>query len=393
MDQQKNFFNKIIVYCVLISAAAGFVAGALAIDLYSNVFSGELASQNGILEVVNQNDQVIKVVEQASPAVVSIIVSKDLSVLNNPFGGFFDNFLDNLRSDLRQEEIGGGTGFIVSQDGMILTNKHVVEDESAKYTVLTNDGRRFEAKVLAKDPVQDIAIIKIDQTGLPVLKLGNSDNVKVGQTAIAIGNALGEFRNTVSVGVISGLGRSIEAVTGRGFSAEQLEGVIQTDAAINSGNSGGPLLDLNGEVVGINVAVAQGAQSIGFSLPINKAKRDIDQVRISGKISYPFLGVRYVLIDSEIRQRNNLSVDYGALILRGSQDEPAIALGSPAEKAGLEENDIILEVEGRKVTADNSLAQQIQKRNIGEEITLKILSRGQEKNAALSEGGRTAEMN
>ena len=356
------------------------MAGALAIDLYSNVFSGELASQNGILEVVNQNDQVIKVVEQASPAVVSIIVSKDLSVLNNPFGGFFDNFLDNLRSDLRQEEIGGGTGFIVSQDGMILTNKHVVEDESAKYTVLTNDGRRFEAKVLAKDPVQDIAIIKIDQTGLPVLKLGNSDNVKVGQTAIAIGNALGEFRNTVSVGVISGLGRSIEAVTGRGFSAEQLEGVIQTDAAINSGNSGGPLLDLNGEVVGINVAVAQGAQSIGFSLPINKAKRDIDQVRISGKISYPFLGVRYVLIDSEIRQRNNLSVDYGALILRGSQDEPAIALGSPAEKAGLEENDIILEVEGRKVTADNSLAQQIQKRNIGEEITLKILSRGQEKN-------------
>lgn len=210
--------------------------------------------------------------------------------------------------------------------------------------------------------------------------MGDSDKLEIGQTAIAIGNALGEFRNTVSVGVISGLQRSVTASSGFGSQAEQLEDVIQTDAAINPGNSGGPLLNLSGEVIGINVAMAQDAQNIGFALPINLAKRDISQVQKQGKISYPFLGVRYVLITPEIKAQNNLPVDYGALILRGTgNSEPAITPGSPAEKAGLQENDIILEVDGSNINTNNTLAKIIQSHNVGDKITLKIFHQGQEK--------------
>jgi serine protease Do len=256
----------------------------------------------------------------------------------------------------------------------------VVQDTQADYTVLTNDGQKYPAKVLALDPVQDLAIIKIDKNNLPTLKFGDSDKIEIGQTIIVIGNALGEFRNTVSVGVISGLQRSITASDSFGTAAEQLDNVIQTDAAINPGNSGGPLLNINGEVIGINVAMAQGAQNIAFALPINKAKRDIDQVQKQGKITTPFLGIRYTIITPQLQQQNNLSVDYGALIAGGqTQSEPAITPGSPAASAGLVENDIILEADGQKITTDNPLSQIIQNHNVGDTITLKVLHNGQEK--------------
>jgi S1-C subfamily serine protease len=254
---------------------------------------------------------------------------------------------------------------------------------------LTNDGQKYPAKVLALDPVQDLAVIKIDKTNLPTLNLGDSDKIEIGQSVIAIGNALGEFRNTVSVGVISGLQRSIAASDGMDQSSEQLDNVIQTDAAINPGNSGGPLINLLGEVVGINVAVAQGAQNISFALPINIAKRDIDQVQKQGKITVPYIGVRYVLVTPELKAQNNLSVDYGALILPGqNQGELAVVPGSPADKAGLVENDIILEADGQKITTDNTLSQIIQKHNVGDTITLRVLHAGQEKTVKVVLGER-----
>jgi serine protease Do len=210
------------------------------------------------------------------------------------------------------------------------------------------------------------------QKPFKVLKLGNSDNLQIGQTVIAIGNALGEFRNTVSVGVISGLGRTITA-SGGGL-IETLEDVIQTDAAINKGNSGGPLLNLKGEVIGVNVAMAQEAQNIGFAIPINRAKKAITQVKTLGKIVYPFLGVRYILVTPEIQEERNLPVDYGALIVKGeSPQEPGVIPGSAADKAGLREGDIILEVDGQKITPQNSLAKVIQTHNPGDKIVLKIL--------------------
>lgn len=338
----------------------------------------------------SQEEVTIRVFKEVSPAVVSIIVSKDLPILEeyyiNPFEEFKEFFLPSpfkfkipqyRQKGVEKKEIGGGTGFIVSEDGLILTNKHVVFDPEAEYTVLTNDGRKFSAKVLSRDPVQDLAIIKIEKMdGLKPAKLGDSDKLQIGQTVIAIGNVLGEFRNSVSVGVISGLGRTISA-EGGGL-VETLEDVIQTDAAINKGNSGGPLLNLNGEVIGVNTAMVLEAQNIGFAIPINKAKKDIEQVKTLGKIVYPFLGIRYVLITEKIQKENNLPVNYGAWIISGERGESAIFPGSVAQKAGLKENDILLEFNNEKITPENSLAKIIMKYNPGDQVMLKILRQGKE---------------
>lgn len=306
------------------------------------------------------------VVDMASPAVVSVIVSKYVAVL------------DQFRISKELREVGGGTGFIVSSDGLVVTNKHVVYDEDAQYTVLTNDGKKYPAPVLARDPVQDIAILDISATGLPTVKLGNSDGLRIGQTVIAIGNALGEFRNTVSVGVVSGLARSVIA-SGGGIS-EQLDELIQTDAAINQGNSGGPLLNLYGEVIGVNTAIVLGAENIGFAIPVNKVKKDISDIQTKGKITYPFLGVRYILVNKSIQEKNNLSVDYGALVIRGSEPgEVAIMPGSAADIAGIVENDIILEIDGEKITQQNTLAKIILKHSVGDKIILKVLRKGEKK--------------
>lgn len=332
---------------------------------------------------------IINASKNVSPSVVSIIVSKMVPIYEqqfiDPFDGnnagplseFFDFKIPQyVEKESKLQEVGQGSGFIVSADGMVVTNKHVVLDQKAEYTVFTNDGKKYPANVLALDPVQDLAIIKISASNGEIFQpvvLGNSDNIQIGQTAIAIGNALGEFRNTVSVGVISGLGRTISASNqGQNFS-EILEDIIQTDAAINPGNSGGPLLNLKGEVVGINVAIAQGADSIGFALPINFAKRAIDQVAKTNKIVYPFLGVRYILVDEKVKEKYDLSVDHGALVLKGDKGEPAVTKDSGAEKAGIKENDVILSIDGEKIEHGNSLSKIIQKYNAGDKINLHIL--------------------
>ena len=349
-----------------------------------------------------QEEKIIDVVNKFSPAVVSIVITKDLPVFEQYYGSPFEGF-EFLIPQQRQigtekKEVGGGSGFIVSEDGMVLTNKHVVLDEEADYTVLTNDGKKFSAEVLARDPMQDLAVLKIkkesyvDGSGdiitksFPVVKLGDSDKLQMGQTVVAIGNALAEFRNTISVGVISGLGRTITA-SGGSF-VETIEDVIQTDAAINKGNSGGPLLNLKGEVIGINTATVIDAQNIGFAIPINKAKRDIEQVKSMGKITYPFLGVRYVLITDKIQKENDLPADSGAWI-SADKGEKAVTPGSAAEKAGLMENDIILEFNGEKITLGNSLSKLIQKYSPGDVVTLKILRGKEEKTLTATLGERT----
>jgi serine protease Do len=335
---------------------------------------------------------VIEAVKRVSPSVVSITVSKNVPIIErcpyNPFGDlpfdireFFGEQLPQFYAPCekgeKMQKVGSGTGFIISSDGLILTNKHVVLDEKASYAVLTNDGKKYEAKVLARSPIEDLAILKIEARNLPVASLGNSDTLELGQTAIAIGNALGEFRNTVSVGVISGLARTVTA-GGMGYE-ETIHNVIQTDAAINPGNSGGPLVNLKGEVIGINTAMASGAENIGFAIPINKAKRDIESVKTKGKIEAPFLGIRYLIINSELAKEKKLSVDYGALIDSDGKN-PAIVSGSPAERAGLKKGDIILEINGQKITEDNTLGSIISRFSPGDIIDLKILRDGKELN-------------
>jgi len=406
----KNQFFWTIILVIFVSSVSGFISGVISSNYFSDKISNYFSKlniknsenkqisqeQSGYIPQTSQEEAVMKVVREASPSVVSIIITKNLSTIeqySSPFEEYFGSLspdLQNSQNQLKETkkvEVGGGTGFIISQDGLILTNKHVVSDKEADYTVLTNDGKKIPAKVLALDPTQDLAIIQIEGSNFPVLKLGDSSSLQIGQSVIAIGNALGEFRNTVSVGVISGLGRSITA--GSGSFSENLEDIIQTDAAVNAGNSGGPLLNLKGEVIGIDTATAIDAQNIGFAIPINYAKKDIEQVKSFGKIVYPFLGVRYVLITEEVEKENNLSVDYGAWIQKGKNGEAAIVSGSPAEKSELKEGDIVLEFNGEKITTENTLAKVIIKYNPGDKVTLKIKRGDQEKNIEVVLGERS----
>src|SRR3989344_426396 len=332
---------------------------------------------------IDYEQAVIKAVEDSSPSVVSIIISKDVPIIEqcpyDPFSGmpgFSDlfggtQFYQQCQKGTKLEKVGGGSGFIVSAEGLIITNKHVVSDTKAQYTVITSDGEKYDAKVLARDPIQDIALIKIEAINLKPATLGDADSIKLGQTAIAIGYSLGEFSNTVSAGVISGLSRTITA-SGSNIGSETIQGVIQTDAAINPGNSGGPLLNLKGEVIGINTAVASGAENIGFAIPINQAKKDIQSVKNTGTIKIAYLGVHYFTISPNTDNYDKLAVKEGALIKSGD-NKPAVIVGSPADKAGLKDGDIITELNGEKLTNDKILGSALQRYSIGDTITLTVI--------------------
>lgn len=276
-----GFFRRIKVlfflflFISIFSVLAGLFFAYQAFKNYSS-YSSSL--------IISEEEAVIKAIEESNPSVVSIVATKDLPVFEkvfiDPFEEFFGEDSSFLVPRLRQKgfektEVSAGTGFLISSNGLILTNKHVIDVAGAEFTVILNDGRKFKAEITAKDPDFDLALIKIDSTDFPFLKMGDSDKLRVGQTVIAIGNALGEFKNTVSRGVISGLSRSI--VASSGSNTEELYQVIQTDAAINKGNSGGPLLNLKGEAIGINTAIILGAQNIGFAIPINQARNLIEQ--------------------------------------------------------------------------------------------------------------------
>ena len=341
-------------------------------------------------DYVREESRIIDIVEQSNPAVVSIVITKDVPVIEqyyeelDPFEDFFGGSFGfrvprQRQNGTEKREVGGGSGFFISSDGLLVTNRHVVNDKDAEYTILTNSGETYNAKVLARDTTFDIAVLKVESKGFSYLEFGDSDNIKAGQTVIAIGNALTEFQNSVSVGVVSGLSRSIIAGSAFGKS-EMLEGVIQTDAAINPGNSGGPLLDLNGKVIGVNVAVQRGAENIGFALSGNTVKTIVTSVQEHGEIIKPYLGIRYITITEHLQKKNDLPVAHGALVARGeTREDLAVIPGSPADIAGIMENDIILEIDGVKIERGASLSTLIRQKQVSQSITLAILRHGTEK--------------
>jgi len=291
-------------------------------------------------EIVDEESVVIRVVEKATPSVVTISMEK----------------ADGGNQDV-------GSGFIVSSDGLIVTNKHVVADMTLKYKVVIGKDEVVDVENIYRDPLNDLAILRVKKTGLNAVDLGDSDKLKVGQSVIAIGTALGEFRSTVTTGVVSGLGRGI--VAGSAENTEKLDNVIQTDAAINPGNSGGPLFNSGGQVIGVNVAVSASGQNIGFALPINLAKESVEYFRTTGEFDRPYLGVGYKMVNQEVAAKNKIVA--GAWV-------QSISDNSPAKKAGIKVGDIITEIDSEKlVDSDNGdLVKAINKKKIGDVIEIKI---------------------
>ncbi len=302
---------------------------------------------------VEEEDAVINVVENSSQSVVSVVKN--------------DVYYDDKSGPVKEAN-SIGTGFIINgKDGIVLTNKHVVDETTSTYSIILNDGKtKYDVVQIARDPINDFSILKVDLAGatLEELTLADSDKIKIGQTVVAIGNALGEFGNSVTKGIVSGLNRGIFASSGYFGDSEFLDNVIQTDAALNPGNSGGPLLNLQGEVIGINVAISQGAQNIGFAIPINTIKSSLDQFNKNGKISRPFLGVEYRIISKDIAQNRNLPL--GAFVEN-------VVPNSPASKAGLRAGDIIVKIDNVQIDdEENSLSKIIAKQPIGANIEIVI---------------------
>lgn len=343
--------------------------------------------------LVTQKEPVVLAVEKNNDSVVSVIVTKDVPVYEryyetfDPLGLFGGFSIPRVRENGTEEkEVGGGSGFVVTQDGLIVTNQHVVADATARYSVVLSDGMIYQVSVLARDVDLDIAILKIDEplnSPLKVVTFGDSDSLELGQTVIAIGNALAEFQNSVSVGVISGLSRSIVATDGFG-QTERLDQVIQTDAAINPGNSGGPLLNLNGEVIGVSVATSRGADNIAFAIPAAVVKQVVDSIQEYGEIVRPYIGVRYVANTPRLAEVNNLPVEYGVLVISGDgPGETAVAKGSPAEKIGLQEGDIIIAIDDEELR-DIDLASVLRRKTVGETVPLKIIREGEYKTLSVT---------
>lgn len=390
-----GMLGRLLVIVIILSLVSGIGGGLLGVWLYQKQSPVETSLTPQTINkdtkmVLAEDSAIIDVVKKASPAVVSIVISKDLSKVPgfsadpyglDPFSQFFGfgSRTSPTPSVPNVQQIGAGSGFFVSSDGLILTNKHVVSDNQASYTVLTNDRKKYEAKVLAQDPVNDLAILKVDITNAPTLELSDSSTIQIGQRAIAIGNSLGQYQNTVTTGVVSGIGRSITAGDSEGES-EQLEGVIQTDAAINPGNSGGPLLNAAGQVVGINTAVDREGQLVGFAIPSSDVKKALDSFKRSGKITRPLMGIRYMMITKDLADSQKLPRNYGALIVRGqSVTDLAVVPGGPADKAGIVENDIILEFNGTKLEGDTTISKLMKSQDVGSVINLKVYHRGEEK--------------
>ncbi|MDQ5901121.1 MAG: hypothetical protein QG600_699 [Patescibacteria group bacterium] len=329
-------------------------------------------------ELYPQEKIVIDVVKKVSPSVVTIAAESSMTQVD-PFSFFGFEFEPEESSEEPQNI---GSGFLVTEDGLVVTNKHVVNEPGVTYTVITNDQKKYTVRQIYRDPLNDIALIKINPadhvgTRLTPVALGDSDKLQVGQTAIAIGTPLGEFSNTVTTGVISGLGRGITAGSVYEGFIEQLDNVIQTDAAINPGNSGGPLLNSSGQVVGVNTAVSQNGQNIGFALPINTIKDSMNNFNATGQFNRPFLGVSYRMIDEELALQTALPE--GAYIQTVVKD-------SSAEKAGVKEGDIITEIDGQKLVAGKKeISTIISQKKVGDKMKLKISTEDQEGERTLKE--------
>lgn len=361
-----------LIFLVIISQKFNFLSN---IPIVSKTPKQTIEKQT----VVYEESVITKVIEQTLPSVVTVGISKTISSQDffqiDPFNSFSP--FKRVPGQQKKVEQNIGSGFIISVDGLIITNKHVVSDTGATYQVLTNDKKKYDVEKIYRDPLNDLAILKISTTNfksLKPLKLGNSSNLKLGQLVIAIGTPLGEFTNTVTSGIISGLGRGITAGSPFEDFVEKLDNVIQTDAAISPGNSGGPLLNSKGEVIGVNAAIAQEGQNIGFAIPVNVVSDLIDNFQKNGgSFERPYIGVSYKMIDKQTAVLNELVE--GAYVVR-------VIIGSPAEKAGIMEEDIIIEFDGKKVSGNDeqTLTKLISGKKPGERVSLKIWRNNEIKN-------------
>ena len=358
----------------------------LVVGLISGIFGGALVTYvedgtlNDLVDKLQEKERTIhyedRIVLEEDSATIDVVQATQNSIVSIAVSKEVQQRVQTPQGQAQEIEVGSGTGFVVSEDGYILTNRHVVQagPGEATYSIVFSDGTTYEAEVIARDELSDLAILQIEADNLQPIPLGDSDALEVGQTVIAIGNTLGEYEHTVTRGMVSGLSRNLGG---------QYSGLIQTDAAINQGNSGGPLLNLAGEVIGINTAVDRSGEGLGFAIPINDAKVAVESVETEGRIIRAGLGVRYIQLTPDIASLNNFEYDYGALI-RGDQQYLGIVSGGAAEKAGLQEGNIILEVDGVQVNNDNPLASLIKGRTVGETVTVKVYTGDGEKDIEIT---------
>lgn len=377
-------WNPGVLAVALVSLAAVFGYGGAALQ-NSNSNDGIITSGVGNQKkVVSSTSQLIsQIAKTVGPSVVSVNVNiTDASSGNGNSFGLFG-------FSQPESEQAAGTGIIISSDGIVMTNRHVVPEGTTKVSVTLSDGTELKnVTVLGRTSSSDnldVAFLKInDAKGhkLTPAVIGDSSKVQVGDDVVAIGNALGQFQNTVTSGIISGYGRSVTAgdSSGNSSATENLDNLFQTDAAINEGNSGGPLVNLNGQVIGVNTAIAGNAQNIGFSIPINDLKGLIDQVVKSGKFARPYLGVRYVPLTADVANEYDLKVDQGAFIPPSNDpSNPSVMNGSPADKAGLKENDVITAVGGTSIDESHSLTSLLSPHRPGDKVVLTVLRGGDTK--------------
>lgn len=360
---------------------AGIIGGFLVSVLFLDYRLSHLDMEDGPSVVNFDNISYVTAWQEASPAVVSVVALKDLSDYYNPYSIFGFSAPQPQTEEGELSEVSSGTAFLVTPDGLAVTNRHVVADEEAEYVVVLQDGTELDAEVLARDSLNDIALIQLsgddERIGdLPTLEFADSDQLSVGESVLAIGNALGEFSNTATAGVISAKDRQIVASSGYG-SAENLVNLLQTDAAINSGNSGGPLVNLAGDLVGMNTAVSAAAEGIGFAIPANDIAAVVASYQEFGRIVRPFLGVRYMMVGPGLQERFDLEYDYGALLASDPQYGPAILEGGSAEKAGLRVEDVILSLNGKDLNGNFTLQNAIAGYFVGETVLLEVWREGE----------------
>lgn len=324
------------------------------------------------------NESTANIAEELSDSVITVAV-KRLNLKSNVRGGLdlfgFFNFSPGFRpEDYEEVQQDIGTGFVVGDEKFVITNRHVVSDTESEYKIVDSSDKEYEVIKIYRDPVNDLAILQVEGLNVDSIPLGDSDLIRVGEDVVAIGTALGEFRHTVTTGVISGLGRGITAGDGFGGYVESLDNVIQTDAAINPGNSGGPLINRCGEVIGINVAVSSNAENIGFSIPVNVLKKSLENFENTGKFERALLGVKYTMISEQAALRNEVPV--GAYVTEVIRD-------SSADESGIKVGDIIVSFNGVKLS-DTSLAELVNKTKVGDKIKVEIYRWEDEKKIELN---------
>ena len=387
--------RKFITFSLLVFAGVVFVSGVFLGGLYLGKkgtlnFWSEVKKENfeksretpKTYDLSSCNESTSNIVEELSDSVVTVSIKKlnlksDLDSVFDPFG-FFNltpRILDP-KQQLEYEEVQQdiGTGFVVGNEKFVITNKHVVSDIEAKYKIIDKNDKEYEVSKIYRDPSNDLAILEVSNLKLDSISLGDSDKIRVGDDVVAIGTALGEFRHTVTTGVISGLGRGITASDGFGGYLESLENVIQTDAAINFGNSGGPLINRCGEVIGVNVAISRNAENIGFAIPINIVKESLENFNKTGKFERAVLGVRYNMISEQTALRNEIPI--GAYIVE-------VVDNSSADEGGIKEGDIITSFNGEKLI-NNALSDLVSKTKIGDKVNVKVFRWNENKELELN---------